>query len=168
MRYYQTDLQLIVVDFESIAKEIEVNYLNKLRGEFQVFSEDLPKRDAERLLIYYILQSVFQIELKFKVYKKNLIYYINKKSENYNSIRTSFIHIAKALNLIVYTDTLDYNCINSKSGEHVELINNITNFRFNFDHSKFSSKKITNYLKKHKLSPDILNQFKQQGLPGDI
>ena len=162
MRYHQTNLNLIIIDFESVANNIQNSYLTKLRNEFQVFSEDLPKKDANRLLVYYILEHVLEIQLKFKAHKKNLIYYINEKLETYKNIKLNFVQTANALNLIVYTDTLDFNCIYSKSGEHTELINSVTNYRFNFDHNKFSHRKLITYLKKRKLSPDILNRFKKQ------
>jgi hypothetical protein len=160
MRYHQTDLNLIVVDFESLAEDIQNSYLTKIRVEFNAFAEDIPKKDANRLLVYYILQHILDIQVNLKEHKKNIIFYVNEKSDTYKDIKSSFKSVANALNLIVYTDSLDYNCIYSKSGESTELINSITDFRFNFDHNKYSHRKLVTYLKKRKLNPDMLNQYK--------
>jgi hypothetical protein len=160
MRYHKTDLHLIVVDFESLAEDIQNSYLTKLRSEFQIFPDDLPKKDASRLLVYYIIQHVLEIQVKFKEHKKNIIFYINEKLNTYKDIKFNFKRVANALNLIVYTNILDYDCIHSKSGESIELNNSITNYRFNFDHNKYSHKKLLVCLKKHKISPDILNRYK--------
>jgi len=151
---------LIVVDFESVAEDIQNSYLTKLRSEFQVFADDLPKKDASRLLVYYILQQVLEIQVNFKEHKKNIIFYINEKLDTYKDIKSNFKSVANALNLIVYTNTIYYDCIYSKSGESTELINSVTNYRFNFDHNKYSHRKLVTYLKKRKISPDILNQCK--------
>jgi len=160
MRYYQTDLHLIVVDFESVAEDIQNSYLTKLRSEFRVFADDLPKKDASRLLVYYILQHVLEIQVKFKEHKKNIIFYINEKLDTYKDIKSNFKSVANALNLIVHTNAIDYDCIYSKSGESTEVINSITNYRFNFDHNKYSHRKLVTYLKKRKINPDFLNQYK--------
>ena len=160
MRYYQTDLNLIVVDFESLAEDIQNNYLTKLRNEYQVFADDLPKNDANSLLVYYILQHILEIHVNYKEHKKNIIFYINERLDTYKDIKFNFKSVANALNLIVYTGIINYDCIYSKSGETTELINSITNYRFNFNHNKYSHRKLIIYLKKRKINPDLLNQYK--------
>ena len=160
MRYYQTDLNLIIIDFESVANNIQNSYLTKLRNEFQVFSEDLPKKDANRLLVYYILEHVLKIQVNFREHKKNIIFYVNERLDTYKDIKFNFKSVANVLNLIVYTDIINYDYIYSKSGETTELINSITNYRFNFNHDKYSHRKLVIYLKKRKIRPDLLNQYK--------
>ena len=157
MKHHQTALNLIVIDFESLADDIQTSFLNKIRIDYGTFEEDIPERDRKRILQYFILKHTLKAHNSF-ANSKNVIFYINQRLSTYESIKKCFLTISKPFNLMVYTNSIDFDCINSKSGDSIELLTGLKNFRFNFDHGQFSYRKVTLFLEKNKLDPARISE----------
>jgi len=156
MKHYKTSLGLIVVDFESLAETITQNCLSELITVYGVYEqESIPKKDMNRLLMFFTLKHVLNTQKLFND-KKNVIFYVNSSCKDYITVKNKLKLIAKALKVPVYTNTLNFNCINSKSGESIELLNSIKEFRYNFEPTPFSPRILESFLKKHNIKPESI------------
>ncbi len=147
MRIQKIALGLTVIDVESFASDIKKSYYYDLT---QIYGFDTADRDANKLLLYHILNHLINY-FKGCDNRKNVVLYINSKA----SISTRFLKtlekICRVFPVISYTNTLSFNCLKQDNGNSEELSLLIRECRYNFDFNKFSPRKGKLFLEKHGL-----------------
>jgi hypothetical protein len=147
MRVQKIALGLTVVDVETFAADVEKSYTHDL---VQIYGFEIKDKDADKLYLYHTLNHLINC-FKNSDNRKNIVFYINSNT----SIGFRFLKvlekIRKTFPVIVYTNTLDFNCLEQTSGCCDELTLLIKECRFNFDFSKFSARKVKAFLDKYQI-----------------
>jgi len=149
MKTQKIALNLIVVDFETTARDVLNWYYTDLNNVYGLDESSITTRDKSKMLLYFTLETVTKIQKDLNNYK-NTIFYINKNANIDQDVINKLLYIAKSIPIPIYQDTVDFNVLSDKTGETIELTNNIKQYRFNFDFSKYSQRKIKLFFEKHK------------------
>ena len=147
MRVQKIALGLTVVDDESFAADVEKSYIHDL---VQIYGFEVKDKDADKLYLYHTLNHLINC-FKNSENRKNVIFYINSNIHLGFRFLKALDKIRKIFPVIVYTNTLDFNCLEQTSGCCEELTLLIKEYRFNFDFSKFSARKVKNFLNKYQI-----------------
>ena len=146
MRTQKVALNLTVVDFSTFVEEVEGHYYR-----FYIENhESLTSRDCDNLILYYTYKCIVDL-LNSLEYKKDIIFYINTVSTPQNRVYKSFKKLQKVFPLITLENSLDFNNLETKTGESIELTVLIKNKRFTFDYSTYSRRKMQKFLEKYRI-----------------
>ena len=140
-------LNITVVNFSSFITEVEKQYYNY----YVRFAQDgLTDRDSNNLYLYFTYKTILDL-LNSIEYKKNVVFYIHTRDVSVGRAYKAFTKLQKTFPIISLTDTLDFSCLQTKTGESKELINLITDTRFNFDYSEYPRRKMLSFLRKYQI-----------------
>ena len=145
MRIQKIALGLTVVDAESLASDIEKNYYYDLT---QIYGSEITDKDANKLYLYHTLNYILSY-FKECDNRKNVVLYISSSVPPSVRFLKTLDKICKVFPVIIYTNTLSFNCLEQSGGNCEELSLLIRDCRYNFDFNKFSPRKIKTYLEKH-------------------
>jgi hypothetical protein len=135
------------VDVESFAADVEKSYTHDL---VQIYGFEVKDKDADKLYLYHTLNHIINC-FKNSDNRKNVILYINSNTPIGFRFLKVLEKIRKTFPVVVYTNTLDFNCLEQTSGCYNELTLLIKEFRFNFDFNKFSPRKMKAFLDKYQI-----------------
>ena len=140
MRKQVISPNLTVIDTSSIVPVIERQY-------YQFLLDDSALKDKERkkLYLYFTYKTIVETLASFNN-RKDVIFYINLKDGNL-SFQQALNTLTKTFPIIVHEGEANFECLNKKNGESIELESLIRNKRFTFDYSKFSKRKMDTFLK---------------------
>jgi hypothetical protein len=133
------------VDVESLAVDIEKSYYHDLT---QIYGFEIKDKDANKLYLYHTLNHLINC-FKDSDNRKNVVYYINLNVNLGFRFSKTLVKLCKVFPIIVYTDTLNFICLEQSGGSYEELSLLIRNCRYNFDFNRFSPRKIKAFLEKH-------------------
>ena len=145
MRIQKISLGLTVVDAESFAADIEKSYYQDLT---QIYGLEIKDKDRDKLYLYHTLNRLINC-FKDSDNRKNVIFYIDSNVNLGITFPRALAKICKVFPVIVYTNTLEFNCLKQNGGSGEELSLLIRNCRYNFDFNRFSPRKIKAFLEKH-------------------
>jgi hypothetical protein len=145
MRVHKTTLGIAVVDVESLVNDIEKSYYHDLT---QIYGFEIKDKDTNKLYLYHTLNHLINY-FKDSDNRKNVVYYINSNVNLDNRFTKAITKICKVFPVIVYTNTLSFNCLEQDGGSCEELSLLIRECRYNFDFNKFSPRKMNTFLVKH-------------------
>lgn len=146
MKVVKIPPNLTVVDFESLIVEIDRSYY-----QFIIDDSSLKDKDKKALRLY-CLYKVLVDTLKISDSYRNTIFYTNSnRNSNYWFDYGIFKMLKKTFPFIHLDSEHNFDCLNSLSGEHVELTNLIRDVYSKFDFSKFSRRKMQNFLDHRKI-----------------
>lgn len=144
MRFHKTALNLIIIDFTDLQLLAEKNYLTQL-SEWGVLEETLKSKESLKLKLFHYYKVITEAILKNNN-DRNIIFYVSSESPKlYLDI------LSKYFPFIVFYSNLNFNCLNELTGESKEILENIKSTRFNFDYSKFSTRKRDAFIQKYKI-----------------
>ena len=147
MRIQKIALGLSVVDAESFLADIEKCYYHDLT---QIYGYEIKDKDADKLYLYHTLNRLINC-FKDSDNRKNVIFYIDSNINLGFRFPKAFAKICKVFPVIVYTNTLSFNCLEQTDGCCEELSLLIRECRFNFDFNKYSPRKMKAFLEKYEI-----------------
>jgi hypothetical protein len=145
MRIQKIALGLTVVDAESFAADIEKSYYQDLT---QVYGLEIKDKDSDKLYLYHTLNRLINC-FKDSDNRKNVIFYIDSNVNLGIRFPKALAKICKVFPVIVYTNTLEFNCLKQSGGSGEELSLLIRDCRYNFDFNRFSPRKMKTFFEKH-------------------
>ena len=145
MRIQKIALGLTVVDVESLASDIEKVYYYDLT---QIYGSEITDKDANKLYLYHTLNYILSY-FKECDNRKNVIFYIDSNINLGIRFPKALAKICKVFPVIVYTNTLSFNCLEQSGGSWEELSLLIRECRYNFDFNRFSPRKGKAFLEKY-------------------
>lgn len=150
IRTQKIQLNIHVVDYESVAEEIQQRYEHQIKKVFNLM-EDVSHNDRQRLFLYLTLQTVLEIQKQFG--KKNTVFYVNSKANIYGPIRWSLEIISKNLPVMVFTDTHDFECFTRPCGEGTEMTEIISFMRFDYKFHNYTKRKVDSFFSRYHIKP---------------
>lgn len=151
MKLQKIALGLTVIDVESFAADVEKSYYHDLT---QIYGFEIKDKDANKLYLYHTLNHLINC-FKDSDNRKNVIFYINSNVNLGIRFPKVLVKLCKVFPVIVYTNTIEFNCLERIGGNNEELSLLIRDCRYNFDFNKFSPRKIKAYLEKHGIKLDF-------------
>lgn len=153
MLYHKTAINLIIVDFESVALDIINSNLSWLK-DWGLYTDDLNSKEGSRLLLFHTMTAIHTVWSKFDN-KKNVIFYINDRAKIDHNIIRCVKTLAEYFPILIYHDNIDFTCLNDACGEAVELLIGIQNYRFNFNFVQFRPQSEGEFYSKFQITPGI-------------
>ena len=145
MRIQKIALGLTVVDAESFAAEVEKSYYHDLT---QIYGFEIKDKDSDKLYLYHTLNHLINC-FKNSDNRKNVVFYIDSNANLGLRFSKALVKLCKVFPVIVYTNTLNFNCLEQSGGSCEELSLLIRDCRYNFNFNKFSPRKIKAFIVKH-------------------
>lgn len=153
MLFHKTAINLIIVDFESVAIDIVNSNLNWLK-DWGLFTDDLNSKEGNRLLLFHTLTAIHTVWDKFSD-KKNVVFYINERAKIDQNIIRCINTLAEYFPILIYRNNIDFSCLNNACGEAVELLIGIQNYRYNFNFVQYRPQIEGEFYSKFHITPGI-------------
>jgi len=137
---------LTVVDFESLMVEVDRSYY-----QFIIDDTSLKDKDKKALRLYCLYKVLVDTLKTLDNYRGTIFYTNSNHSSSYWVDYEIFKKLKKTFPFIHLDSGHSFDCLNSLTGEYAELTNLIRDAYSKFDFSKFSRRKMQNFLDYRKI-----------------
>ena len=145
MKVQKIALGLTVIDTESFAADVEKSYYHDLT---QIYGFEIKDKDGDKLYLYHTLNRLINC-FKDSDNRKNVVFYVDSNVNLGLRFTKALAKLCKVFPVIVYTNTLKFNCLEQSGGSCEELSLLIRDCRYNFNFNRFSPRKIKAFIVKH-------------------
>lgn len=158
MRSLKLPLNITLVNFDSLAEEVEKTFNTEIKKMFSVFVV-LSHKDRERLYLYYTLRHVLRLHKKHG--NKNVVFYVNfVEGKTDKCILDKITNISSAFPVMIHHGPYSFDLLEQNKGELIEVTKDVTSKRLGFHFESFTKRKIENFCK--------LNKIKEFALVSDF